>query len=68
MLACYQLLPLWDMPGCQPLKLAALFQARFVLWLWVIAIAVLHFNQPYNLQAPIFLNTTTLIPRNSTIA
>lgn len=61
MLSCYLAVPLRDAPASQPLKLVALFQARFALRLWVIAIAVLHFNQRYNLQVSIFPNTETLI-------
>lgn len=61
MLSCYLSVPPSDAPASQPLKLVALFQARFALRLWVIAMAVLHFNRRYNLQVPIFPNTKTLI-------
>lgn len=59
--SCYLAVPHRDAPASQPLKLVALFQARFVLRLWVIAIAVLHFNRWNNLQVPIFPNSETLI-------
>ncbi len=59
--SCYLAVPLRDAPASQSLKLVALFQARFALRLWVIAIAVLHFNRRYNLQVPIFPNKKTLI-------
>lgn len=58
--SCYPALPLRDVPPAQPLKLDAFFQARFALRLWVIAIALLHFNRRYNLQATIFPNTKKL--------
>lgn len=58
--SCYLALPLRDVPPAQPLKLDAFFQARFALRLWVIAMALLHFNRRYNLQATIFPNTKTL--------
>lgn len=62
---CYLAMPLRDAPASQPLKLVALFQARFALRLWVIAIAVLHFNRRYNLQVPIFSAQKHWCPSNS---